>query len=169
MERSGRCEYAGGRKREEGNVVCGCECVKALVCMVGKRSDACSAPLAQLAERRSHNPEVVSSILTGSRLSFTFANTYTLTPQHQSPPPPTLLDHIVPTYNLTPTYHLQLPTHNPYVLNANFTWSLWYLQHPPSPFQLYTLFVPLFHCPYTYPHAILPCCFPFCTRLSLYC
>lgn len=31
------------------------------------------APLAQLAERRSHNPEVVSSILTGSTSSsFTF-------------------------------------------------------------------------------------------------
>ena len=30
------------------------------------------APLAQSAERRSHNPEVVSSILTGSRLLFVF-------------------------------------------------------------------------------------------------
>ena len=29
-------------------------------------TSACSAPLAQSVERRSHNPEVVSSILTGS-------------------------------------------------------------------------------------------------------
>ena len=33
-----------------------------------------SAPLAQLSERRSHNPEVVSTILTGSRYNFAPCN-----------------------------------------------------------------------------------------------
>ena len=43
----------------------------------------CSAPLAQLAERRSHNAEIVSPILTGSRLYFALPYTYLLSTTHQ--------------------------------------------------------------------------------------